>query len=64
MLNRVIWVCVFLGLVYWLRTETEKERPKIEAEQACLKNAVGREDTLKCFELMDKHKAEREKGRF
>lgn len=62
MLKQIIWLCAFIGLVLWFRYYTPKEDPQLKEEMACTKNAVTGNDMKKCFDLMDKHKAEREKG--
>ena len=60
-MKQTIWLAAFAFIIFWVHNRTEEERPIIETEKQCIKEAVGYDDMQECFKLMDKHKAEREK---
>ena len=60
-MKQLIYLAALAFVVFWVHNRTEEERPIIETEKQCIKEAVGYDEMQECFKLMDKHKAEREK---
>ena len=60
-MKQLIWMAAFLFIIFWVHNRVEEDKPRLEAEKQCIKDAVGYDGMQECFKLMDKHKAEREK---
>ena len=60
-MKQLIYIATFLFIVFWVHNRVEEDKPFVEAEKQCIKEAVGYDDMQDCFKLMDKHKAERDK---
>ena len=59
-MKQLIWIAAFLFIVFWVHNRVEEDRPFVEAEKQCIKDAVGYDGMQECFKLMDRNKAIRE----
>lgn len=59
-MKQLIYIAAFLFIVFWVHNRVEEDKPFVEAEKQCIKDAVGYDGMQECFKLMDRNKAIRE----